>query len=180
MRIPPYWAKAAYTGKDQKAKIRSFSAWGWLSKTIKKVKTWAKQNPDRSFRMYRTCAGLRLLFTDHLYDPTSKETDDFLKSLGSDLLYRKLTEKQECFRTRLTAKPWRYDCYTPPNKYPWDSKAEEQIYREWEQEYKSKTRKYATCMLIDTVGTGIKEKSIENIVKLHERYVFYNAGAVLA
>ena len=148
--------------------------------TIKKVKDWAGQNPDRSFRMYRTCAGLRLLFTDRLYDPTSKETDNFLKALGSDPLYRKLTEKQECFRARLTPKPWRCGCDKPPGQYPWIDADAEKICRQWEQKYQNGTKQYATCELMDTIGTGIKDKAIDTVVELHDQYVLNNAGAVIA
>jgi hypothetical protein len=148
--------------------------------TIRSVMDWAKQNPNRSFRLYRTCAGLRLLFTDRLYDPTALETDHFLAGLGSDPLYRKLTEKQECFRARLTPKPWRCDCDKPPNRYPWEDTNAEQIYREWENEYRIKIRKFATCELIDSVGKGIPEKTIHTIVEIHDRYVFNNKAAALA
>ncbi|MBA3029082.1 MAG: hypothetical protein FP816_09780 [Desulfobacteraceae bacterium] len=149
-------------------------------KTIQSVRDWAKQNPDHSFRLYRTFAGLRLLFTDRLYDPTSPETDKFLAGLGSDPLYRKLTEKQECFRARLTPKPWRSNCVKPPNRYPREDASAEKRYREWEQEYQNKTRKFATCELIDSIGKGMPEKIIHTVVEIHDRYVFNNKGATLA
>ena len=75
--------------------------------TLESVRRWAQDHPERAFRLYRTRAGLRLLFVDGLYQPKSDETKRLLTELGSDPLYRRLTLRQECFRARLTPKPWR-------------------------------------------------------------------------
>jgi hypothetical protein len=148
--------------------------------TIQTIRDWAQRNPNRSFRLYRTRAGLRLLFTDRLYSPTSAETARMLKDLGSDSLYLKLTEKQECFRARLTPKPWRCGCRKPPNQYPWDNAEAERTYRHWEQEYREKTRGYTTCELVETIGEGVSERSVNAIVDLHDRSACGDPGSALA
>ena len=84
--------------KQQKAQIIR-------EETLQFVQDWARANPQRSFRIYRTFAGLRLLFTDSLYDPASEQVRHLLQELKSDSLYCRLTEKQQCFRARLSPKP---------------------------------------------------------------------------
>ena len=64
-------------------------------------------NRQWRLRMYRTCAGLRLLATHALFDPAADETQSLLESLGSDPMYIRLCKAQESFRARLTPKPWR-------------------------------------------------------------------------
>jgi hypothetical protein len=146
---------------------------------LQAITTWAAQNPGRSFRLYRTAAGFRLLFTDALYDARSESTDDLLASLGSDPMYRTLTKQQESFRARLTPKPWRADCPKPPNRYPWESSAEEQAYRAWERRYADCTRSYRTVELIQEFGSASGDAEIAQIVQLHDQYAL-QGGAKLA
>jgi hypothetical protein len=148
--------------------------------TVQAVRDWAERNPQRSFRLYRTFAGLRLLFTDRLYDPTSAETVDLLTSVGSDLLYRRLTEKQECFRARLTPKPWRCGCRRPRNRYPWDDADKERTYREWEQKYEEKTTGYVTCQFVEKLGGGTLDARTNTIVDIHDQYACGETEAKLA
>ncbi len=286
MRIPPYWTKGTYTGRDRKGKEHTFKAWGWSftdlsaaqeeaearaklifdrvtgdtddwyeylesplreeilesfkqgedeiavitrnrygalilnsasvcfadvdfpgprsrglmdaillffsrtrrlermrvlrDATFQTVRDWAKNNPQRSFRLYRTYAGLRLLFTDGLYDPTSTETAELLESLGSDSLYRKLTEKQECFRARLTPKPWRCGYIAPRQGYPLGDAESDKADREWERGYEEKITGYVACDLVEELGSGVLDARTSTIVDIHDRYACGEAGARLA
>lgn len=149
----------------------------------RRVAQWALENPHRAFRLYRTRAGLRLLFIDRLYDPTSREVYDLLVQLGSDRLYRRLTEKQQSFRARLTPKPWRCDCTRPPVPYPWRSPEAERLYRDWQRRYESKAQAYGVCRLIDTFGSAPADgstESIDQVVALHDRYTLRGDSLPLA
>jgi len=148
--------------------------------TVQAVRDWAGRNPQHSFRLYRTFAGLRLLFTDRLYEPTSEETVDLLTGVGSDPLYRRLTERQECFRARLTPKPWRCGCSTPWSRYPWDDAEAESNHRDWQREYEAKTTGYATCQFVETFGGGTPEERTRSIVDIHDRYTCGENGSRLA
>lgn len=147
--------------------------------TIQRVNEWAQQNPQHAFRLYRTAAGLRLLFTDDLYDATDNQTDAMLESLGSDPMYRTLTQKQESFRARLTPKPWRANCSRPPNRYPWESSSDEQAYRAWENNYAACTRDYKTAELIQVVGPESGDEEIQQIIQIHDQYAL-SGGVRLA
>ena len=139
---------------------------------LKAVDAWAQKNRRVSFRVYLTCAGLRLLFTDKLYDPAAGETEDLFHSLGSDPLYRKLTQKQECFRARLSPKPWRIKWPNPPSRYPWQDSRAEQLYRDWLRGYESKSSGVAVCRLVKEYGrASSSEAAIRLVVSRHDRCV---------
>jgi hypothetical protein len=106
---------------------------------------------------------------DRLYEPRSAETSDLLKELGSDPLYNRLTSKQECFRARLTPKPWRCGCKSPPHIYPWKDAQAERSYRDWERRYTETTKAYGVCELVETCGRATPSEEIAQIVELHDR-----------
>jgi hypothetical protein len=139
------------------------------AQTMQRVRQWATQNPRRSFRLYRTAAGLRLLMTDRLYEPNSAEVATLFDELGSDALYRKLTHKQECFRARLTPKPWRCDCRRPPNRYPWENPKAENAYRKWQQDYERRCKDWGTCHFIEAFGAEASDETIGGIIELHDK-----------
>lgn len=147
--------------------------------TLAEVRDWASRNPLRSFRLYRTAAGLRLLFTDRLYDPTANETAELLDELKSDWRYRKLTEKQACFRARLTPKPWRCRFKRPPGRHPRDGKSAE-AYRKWLSKYEEKSKGYATCRFLESIGQCHGNAALETIIALHDRYTCDHPEAKLA
>jgi len=144
------------------------------------VREWSRRNGDYAFRVYRTYAGLRLLFIDKLYEPNSNETSRILSELGSDPLYCRLTSKQECFRARLTPKPWRCGSTRPPGQYPWTDETEEQAYRQWQQDYTDCTGKYKVCRLIETYGSITPNAVIDSILKLHDNLTCNDDIAQLA
>ncbi len=146
----------------------------------RKIEGWADRNPERSFRLYRTKEGFRLLFTDRLYDPTSDETTAILNELESDPLYIKLTQKQECFRARLTSKPWRCGCERPPFTYPWEDQQDEAHFREWENEYNKLDAGYKICDLVNTYGNPAGIDAIMTVTSIHDQECRVDSKAQLA
>ncbi len=138
-------------------------------RTLEAVRDWSQRNPNHSFRVYRTFAGLRLLFVDGLYDPSSEQVSRILDELDSDPLYRTLTNKQECFRARLTPKPWRCDADVPPNQYPWPDERAERLYRDWEDRYAQAIESYKVCELVETYGSPASNTEIEAVQQTHDQ-----------
>ena len=151
-----------------------------IVETTQKIEQWAKTNPSRSFRMYRTQQGLRLLFTDKLYEPTSEETMATLGGLNADPMYITLTRKQECFRARLTAKPWRCGCPRPPNTYPWDNADSERAFRQWEKQYTGAEEKFRTCEFIKAFGNMADIETVKIITTAHDQLSRIESAAPLA
>jgi hypothetical protein len=135
---------------------------------LDRLESWWLNHKSCSFRAYQTHSGFRIMFTDTVYDPKSSETKEILQALGSDPLYEKLTEKQECFRARLTPKPWRCGIRRPPNEFPWETRDAEDKYRQWEKAYHDKCTGYGTCILVKEYGSPAKDLTVSTILKLHD------------
>ncbi|MCE9589200.1 MAG: hypothetical protein K8S99_01605 [Planctomycetes bacterium] len=151
-----------------------------IAETTQKIEEWARDNPTRGFRLYRTLRGLRLLFTDKLYEPTSEETMTTLRALGSDPMYIKLTRQQECFRARLTAKPWRCGCPMPPNSYPWETPADQAAFHEWEREYTRVESQFRACEFIKAFGKAADIAAVKIVTATHDQLSKLNSAAPLA
>lgn len=148
--------------------------------TIQHVERWASRHPSRSFRLYQTCEGLRLLFTDRLYQPAATETTALLRELNADPMYIRLTQKQECFRARLTAKPWRCGCTRPPAAFPWEDEQAERAYRQWEDEYTKRDADYRTCQFVKQFGQVADVPGLAAVIRAHDEGAKVDSDAPLA
>ncbi len=135
--------------------------------------------PNLGFRLYRTFGGFRLLVTSATYDPTSIEVRDLLVAFGSDPLYVRLCQSQECFRARLSAKFWRCRSRRPPSRYPWANAIDEAKYRKWEEYYHRRANLYATCEIVGDFGAARVDDEVQPILDIHDRLTL-QAGTVLA
>lgn len=151
-----------------------------IHSAIQQVESWSAANASRSFRLYRTCEGLRLLFTDRLYDPAAAETLDLLQQLNADPMYVKLTQRQECFRARLTAKPWRCGCPRPPGAFPWSSPEAERTYRQWQAQYSQLDSGYRACQLHQQYGRPAAIPELAVVIEAHDRGARIASTAPLA
>ena len=136
---------------------------------VARITTWASRYPDVGLRIYRTAAGLRCLITNQIFEPGRSDALDILRAFESDPLYVRLCQAQECFRARLTPKPWRCNLTPPPSRYPWDNVDREFEYRSWEKRYEYASRAYAVCKLVKQLGPREVHPDIEPILKLHDQ-----------
>ncbi|MBH0096377.1 hypothetical protein I6E61_08280 [Psychrobacter sp. NZS113] len=63
--------------------------------------------PNESFRLYKTPAGFRIIATHDTIAPNDALVADWFEHFHADTNYVRLCQAQQCFRARLTAKPWR-------------------------------------------------------------------------
>lgn len=134
-----------------------------------RVAAWGAQHPELGIRVYRTRAGLRCLITNQLFDPTQTDSANILRELNSDPLYIRLCQAQECFRARLTPKPWRCGIDQPPSSYPWEDSGAENRYRQWEQQYNRTAAQYSTCRFITQLGPATVHPDLEPVLTLHDQ-----------
>ncbi len=119
-------------------------------------------------RIYRTPNGYRCLVTSRTFEPTSDETRAIMEEFGSDRLYIKLCRVQECFRARLTPKPFRIRLWNPPSRFPWMDPHREQAYRDWEQRYEGMIVDYSACTFLEHCGDLFVKDDIGEIVGIHD------------
>jgi hypothetical protein len=144
------------------------------------VDNFIEDNPAWGMRLYRTFAGLRVIVTHDTLDPQSAAALDALKSLGSDPLYIKLCNAQECFRARLTPKPWRCGCKPNPLRHPITDEKLLLWYERWKEDYDARQAPYATCRFLAALGNPAVHADVARIVELHDGMTRAGEGLPLA
>jgi hypothetical protein len=141
---------------------------GQQNVAITKIENWTRDHREWGWRIYRTCAGLRLLAMQGLVEADSNVADGVFEALGADPLYRKLCQTQKCFRARLTPKPWRCGLHSKPQRWPWLDANAEKKFQKWEAQYQSCSVIWATCELVSQIGNASVHPEVQAILKLHD------------
>ncbi len=141
-----------------------------ITKTMSRLDEFLSRNLDWGVRLYRTSAGLRMLVTHALFDPCADSTQVQLDAVGADPLYTRLCRNQECFRARLTPKPWR--CGHTPNRIAWPQETDEdrRCLEAWLAEYERRQSGYATCRFVGTLGNQSIHSEIEPVIEMHDDF----------
>jgi hypothetical protein len=136
---------------------------------LEQVERLLNEHGDWGVRVYRTFAGLRLLFTQGLFEPSGGEALAVMQQLKADPLYVRLCRTQECFRARLTPKPWRCGMDACPVTWPRETAESQAAFERWQAEYTERQRPFATCRFVRTMGNGAVDVEVARIVELHDR-----------
>ncbi|MFT5779252.1 MAG: hypothetical protein ACI837_002209 [Crocinitomicaceae bacterium] len=131
----------------------------YMLKRIEKTATKTRYS-SFGFRVYETSKGYRVLVTNKDFDPRSRDTIDLMKDFNVDRIYMSLCIRQNCFRARLTPKPYRIRQKGIKVQYPHRSPEEEVKMQTWISEYDEKSRKYSTCKLVSEFGTLSSDKVV--------------------
>lgn len=138
------------------------------------------QNPALNMRVYETAAGYRVIIVNKDVAPQSQESRDWLAALESDPLYCTLCEKQDCYRARLTPKPWRLPSYIRADFYPDSPTAEQGYLLEWLEFYNEQSRDFSVCKLIETYGNNSMTDEAQSVLAVHDQYVLGESVKPLA
>ncbi len=147
-----------------------------------RIDAFAAQNPDWVFNLYRTFAGFRLLVLHCTFDPTDKALWKKLAITDPDPLYAQMCRLQNCFRARLTPKPWRTNImeHIKPRQ-SWDiAFALDPIRIKWIALYEQKSNSYAACSFIKRYGEGVMDAKAERILKVHDDWCKAHSSLPLA
>lgn len=137
---------------------------------LEEIRRWAEAHRELGIRVYRTFGGLRCLVTNQTFDPTNPSSEDLMQQLKCDPLYLKLCRQQECFRARLTPKPWRCRMDKPPARYPFESAEAEHQFRQWEENYNQAASRFAVCRMVAQIGSPQTHPEIEPVLALHDQF----------
>lgn len=135
---------------------------------VTRVEAFCQSNPQLAVRLYRTFAGYRAVILNRTYDPQDSAVSRMLKDLGSDPLYMKLCESQQCFRARLTPKPWRCGEVPPGITYPYSEGAKQRLDR-WLKVYERACEDFAVCEVVREFGPHQVEPEVERVLAAHDR-----------
>ncbi len=157
---------------DQLRKWRGPSNARDEARAVQRVERFVATHPAWNVRVYRTTAGLRLLATHRPFDPQEPEVAEFFNAVYADRVYVQMCRNQNCFRARLTAKPWRIGItdHLRPRPGVWPVRPESQeVRREWIEQYESQRKPFASCHLIVTIGSGVTHDSLRDLIEVHDR-----------
>lgn len=116
-------------------------------------------------RVYRTKAGYRLLLPD--CGIAGKDSGPLMKQFHADPLYASLCRLQNCYRARLTPKPFRLRIHGRKFKFPERTEDEAAEEARWLEEYNAKMESYAVCSYLGTVN-GPEGDSDNAAVRFHD------------
>lgn len=112
-----------------------------------------------AFRVYETHSGMRLIITGRHFAAGSDESRKLLGAFNSDPLYAVLCAKQQCYRARLTPKPYRMRLKGYRVQYPRNE--DEQLKLEhWIEGYEKASEQFATCTLVKELGRPCRDEVV--------------------
>ncbi|HNY29508.1 MAG TPA: hypothetical protein PKO15_01350 [Fibrobacteria bacterium] len=138
-------------------------------------KRLAKQNPfGPDLRIYETTKGLRIIAKEYL-TPRTKSFQKSMARFHVDSIYAWLCMKQDCYRARLTPKPYRIHQPAIRIRSPLDCETE--AYRDWKKGYASKSKSFRVARLLESAGADF---SSDPAIAFHDRICNCGSGLPLA
>jgi hypothetical protein len=160
---------------------------GWFGKKVDKraqclaqIKACYQHYPHLNFIIYQTYAGFRVMITGHHHSPAATQTAALFKELAADELYARLCRVQDCFRARLSPKPWRCQATVPPHRFPRLTEEQQTAFANWQRDYETRSQKYAVCYKIEQLGKHYISPEVDKILTLHDAYVLKSKPLPLA
>lgn len=143
------------------------SSWSLKQLMLAKIeKTMAKSAyAALGFRVYETCKGYRILVTNAAFDPRSKSSKAIMRDFNADTLYQELCLKQNCYRARLTPKPYRIKQKRLKMVYPNRTEEQQREHAAWVEEYEQNSKRFASCRLVKQHG----RVRTNSIIDYHDR-----------
>ena len=138
---------------------------------LTKIEQFAKKNPAWNLRIYKTPMGFRILVLHKTFQARSEEVTDFFNALGVDRLYQKMCVNQNCFRARVSAKPWRIGItqHLRPRPGIWPVSHEKLPLREtWVKTYEEKAKDFSACHYLRDLGATDIHPKAHIIKQLHD------------
>ncbi|PHS05158.1 MAG: hypothetical protein COA88_12765 [Kordia sp.] len=131
-----------------------------LLKRIEKTANKGKYS-ELGFRVYETFKGYRVLITNKEFNPRSKESKKIMSDFNSDYLYRWLCIKQNCYRARLTPKPYRMKHKAIRVVYPNRTEIQQKDHLNWVKLYDHNSQQFSSCNLVKEFGKTRTNRAIE-------------------
>jgi hypothetical protein len=146
-----------------------------------RVGRFAEDHPGWALRIYRTPAGLRILVTHQPFDPIDPVVQTFFAAVGTDPQYVRMCRSQQCFRARVSPKPWRIGIGRHIRGGVWPVRPEKLPKRtEWIANFEAAATRFAECEFVESVGSGLVHSEVARVVKLHDDLSRANSGLPIA
>jgi hypothetical protein len=137
----------------------------------RRIARWVAAHRGWAVRIYRTPSGLRVMATHQPFAPGDPMVKAFFDAIRVDKVYARMCANQQCFRARLTPKPWRIGiaAHMKPRPGVWSVAEERRPIRDaWIADYEAASRGYAACRFLEAVGSGATHIDIELVRRIHD------------
>lgn len=155
-----WWWKSLFRSAAERQRLR-----------LDALRQWIDNHPSWGARVYSTAAGFRVLITHHPFQVRDAAIQDLMRLTQTDRLYQRLCLFQECFRARLTPKPWRL--MPMLDRVQWRPLAEgETRTREdvqWLADYKKASDRHSVCHLLFQWGNPCIHEDLVDLVTFHDQ-----------
>lgn len=157
---------------------------GFEQVALGRIQAFITSHPEWGVRVYRTPAGLRVLATHAPLDPRGDEATALFEAVRADPVFVAMCRNQNCFRARLTPKPWRIGV----DFHGWNGRRlvwpipEDRLAarREWVERYNEASQEFAACEFLVTLGNGDTHPAAREIVHHHDAACRSDSGLPLA
>lgn len=144
---------------------------------MEKVELFMATRFHWNLRIYRTPNGLRLLAAHRKFTPSDPEVAECFEALGSDPVYRIMCLKQQCFRARVSPKPWRIGMEDRLRLGVWPVKPENlPARRDWVARYEMAGKAFSSCAYVETKGNGQVDPGIAPVIEWHDELCRAKSG----
>ena len=142
---------------------------GTVGMCVNALDRHVKDHPQHKFRVYRTPAGARVMALHQPIDPKSAEAQELFSLMGSDPLYVQMCKRQDCYRARVSGKPWRMDVarWRGP-VWPFDEATEEK-FQSWVTGYEKAAAAFSACRWAVDVGQGATHPRVGEVMAWHDQ-----------
>lgn len=117
------------------------------------------------------------------FEPREPAVKEAFRAWGVDRVYAVMCWNQQCFRARLSAKPWRIGIaqHMRPRPGVWPIKPERLPDRmRWVAEYENAARGFAACRFVEALGSGEVAAEAESVRAAHDRWCAAESDLPLA
>ena len=149
---------------------------------LAKVEAFSAAHPDWGLRVYETPKGLRVIVTHTALTSSSPEVQSLFSQLEVDPLYALLCAKQQCFRARVSGKPWRMDLNglsTQERRWPLPA-AYQAARQQWVDAYEAQSAQFAACRYLAQVGAATQCAEAQAFVAWHDEASKAHSSLTLA
>lgn len=136
-----------------------------------RVSDFLARHPEWNLRLYRTPAGMRVMAMHQTFNPSDPAVIACFQALGTDPIYAKMCLNQQCFRARVSAKPWRIGIgeHMRPRPGVWPVAPERMALRtSWIHRYETAARSFAACKFMEAIGSGVTHPETKLVQELHD------------
>ena len=144
------------------------------------IRSFSQSHPTWHLRVYRTPKGFRVLVMHQIFDPRGEEAQQLFNALQADPNYVRMCKNQNCFRARISPKPWRIGLEALRSGV-WPVKEQSMHARKvWVDEYQTRAEEYASCKFVEQLGSQLTHPKAKHVQSIHDPYCNANLNLEIA